>query len=104
MLDGAITEATTVTISLKVLFTMLGLASSVVGVYLASVRRDDGLSGRIDDLEQWKNETWRGQGGYKQQVDSLRRWQLETRGERRARRDSGRHHKATLGPGNDTIS
>jgi len=101
--QAAITEATTVTISLKVLGTMLGLASSVIGVYVASLRRDDRLASRIDDLEQWHKETWRGPGGHKQTLDSLRRWQLESRGERRARRDSS-NHKVTRGPGESTIT
>lgn len=114
---AAITEATTVTISLKVLVTMLGLASSLIGVYVASLRRDDRLASRIEDLERWEREAWGGVGGFKHQLNSLRKWQSESRGAARARKESSsqayrddpyrdhepkRHH--TLGPGNDTLT
>lgn len=104
LLAEAITEATTVTISLKVLATMFGFAGSLVGVYVASLRRDDRMEGRIVDLERWQNETWGGPGGHKQELASLRRWQLESRGAERVRGRTHDYAKTTLGPGNDTIT
>ena len=104
LLAEAITESTTVTISLKVLFSMVGLAGSLIGVYVASLRRDDRLEGRIEDLERWQTDSWGGPGGHKQILDSLRRWQLEQRGADRARGRTHYDSKTTLGPGADTIT
>ena len=75
-----ITEATTITISLRVVFTMISLAGAVVGVYVAGLLRDERLATRISEIERCQSES-------KDTLASLRDWQIESRGREKARNE-----------------
>lgn len=108
LLAQAITEATTVTISLKVLGTMVGFALSLVGVYVSAMRRSDRLDSRIEDLESWLEEEFKGgptrRGGHQQFLEKMRSWYQRERGRREAHQESKSNKHKTLGPGHDTIT
>ena len=68
-------ESTTVTISVKVLLVTLSLAGSLVGVYVASMRRDDRIEARMRKQEDWLLHDFKGgeskQGGHLQTIEKL---------------------------------
>lgn len=114
MLD-AISGGSTIAITVGEMFALAGGAASlmvaVVGVYQSGLARDSRASARLDDLERFVSDEFKGgpqgRAGYKQQIESLRRDQMEERGATRERRR--RHTDAdapvrrhTRGPGSDT--
>lgn len=111
VLSQAITEGTTVTISLKVLATMISFAFSVAGIYWAGKGRDDRLEARIKDLEDWLDQGFNGgpnkTGGHLQTLEKMKVWYEREKGRAQGRRESrdshsGKHPPISPGP-DDTI-
>jgi hypothetical protein len=111
MLD-ALTNDSTLTISVEVLVTIVGAVGSLGGVYIALQRRIDRLTAEVDDLKNWLAEDWGGgvakRAGHKQTLESLRRDQERSRGaadeKRRRTGEHAPHKHPTMGPGHDTVT
>lgn len=115
MLDQAITSGSQIVVSVGELFGIAGgiagVLVAVVGVYMAGVKRDDAADRKIEDIERWLDEEWKGgprrKGGHLQTLESLRYDQIHGRGATAYRREAtGEHPHAskhkTMGPGHDT--
>lgn len=116
MLEQAISSGSQISVTVGELFAIAAgvaaLLGAVIGVYQTGKKRDDAAARRIDDLERWYEDAWKGgaqeKGGYKQIVDSLRYDQIHGRGakQERRKRETGEHPHAskhkTMGPGHDT--
>lgn len=116
-ISGGSTIAVTVSELFGIAFGAGTLIAAVVGVYQAGRSRDDKAKVRLDDLERWITDEWKGgqkeRDGYKQKVDSLVQEQTEKRGaakerdRERRRRDSDVHAPVRghpVEPGHDTLS
>lgn len=107
LLAEAITESMTVTVSLKVLATMISFAFTVAGIYWTSKGRDEALEARIEDLETWLEIDFKGgpskRGGHLQLLEKMRSWYQREQGRREGRSEAHSKKHDTLGPGHDTI-